>query len=177
MATRRDVRVAFYDHLETATSGLLDPENISNEYPDDESDLPSIVHADAYRPVLMNRGAAPKEELDNGDIRYTKPMEATFSLLILSQDENEKEDIYEAVRSYFEKYEFPAYDESDIQEDVHDVDTAESNSEDYEDREPPAHGDRLVVNLGYERFTDVAYDEIETVQHSGDTGDNTTTNP
>lgn len=155
MATRRDIREAFYSELETAAGGLLDSDDIAQEYPDSEEDLPRIVHNDNYRKTPMNAPTGPTDvETDSAGEQayiYSKLMEAQFTLLVVAVDESVKEDIYEAVRTYFEDFEDPTRDESDIQTDVHDVEVGDVTSQDSENRDPPARGDSMRISLGYQR--------------------------
>lgn len=174
MATRKDIREAFYAELETAADGLVAAGNISQQYPESEENLPAIVHDDAYRRVPMNNGSAPSEITENDDgtlsYHYSVTIQAQFTVLILSDDEMEKEDIYEAVRTYFEKFTLPYADESDIHADVHRVEVLDVNSQDDEDREPVSRGDSLTINLGFERIYTTEYEDIKEVQHDTDVG-------
>jgi hypothetical protein len=181
MASRREVREAFYSELETAADGLVPPSNIGQQYPEAAEDLPTIVHNDNYRPVPMNRGAAPVEVVDNNDGTsteyYVTMMEAQFTLTVLSESEDTKEDIYEAVRSYFEPFEHPFKDTSDIQEDVHEVGVTDSNSNDQTDREPVARVDTLRINLGFKRLYGDTNDHVTDIEHEVDIdGDGTAEN-
>lgn len=155
MATRRQIREAFYSELETATAGLLDAENIKQEYPDSAEDLPRIVHNDNYRTVPMNAPTGPTEvtadSVGEQELIYAKLMEARFTLLVLAADEGVKEDIYEAVRTHFEEYASPVRDERVMQSDIHDVEVGDANSQDSESRDPPARGDSMRISLGYQR--------------------------
>ena len=195
MATRRDIREAFYAELDTAAGSLVTSENISQEEPNSEEDLPAIVHDDAYRPVPMNNRSAPTDVTkDNAgvvqSVTFSRTMQARFTLTIQSDDEQEKEDIYEQVRSHFEDYTYSAShfpDPSEIQADMHELDVQDSNSSDLTDREPPARGDVLLVTVGYERTKvgkkesvadgseDFTFDTIEEVQHNIDVGAEDTT--
>jgi hypothetical protein len=186
MATRRDVREAFYDELDTAAQSLVPSDNITQEEPNSLEDLPTIVHNDDYRPMPMNNRSAPtRVERDaNGfieSVSFTKTMQARFTLSIQASDEQVKENIYEQVRTYFEDYTYSAShfpDPSSIQTDVYNVDVEESNSDDATDREPPARVDILLVSLGYERVRTLErgtdFEAIESVDHLVDVGDDGT---
>lgn len=173
MATRQDIREAFYADLETAASGLVPAEDIGQEYPNEDEGLPAIVHTDNYRTVPMNTktGIVDKTVDGNGDVTaivFAQMMEARFSLLMVSDDEQEKESIYEAVRTYFEEYEFPVKDAASLHGDVNTVRVNDSNSEDSEDRDPPARGDRLQVNVEFKRTYTKSVDHIDDVQANVD---------
>jgi len=156
MATRRDIREAFYADLEMATDGLVPTEDIGQEYPNEGESLPAIVHTDNYRDVPMNtKTGIVDTTTDSSGVQeeiYSQVMEARFSVLSVSDDEQEKENIYEAVRTHFEEYEFPVKDATDLHADVNTVRVNDSNSEDSEDRDPPARGDRLQISVQFERF-------------------------
>lgn len=179
MATRRQVREAFYGELETAVSGLVPPSNIGQDDPDSDEDLPNIVHSDSYRKVPMNRGAAPVKVTEGTDgeeeYTYVSMMQARFTVSVYSDDESEKEDIYEALRQYFEAYTHPVKDASSIQSDVHRVEVQDSNSDDLTDRDPVARGDRLAINLGFQRFYTQDVDPTTEVNQSVDADNDGTT--
>lgn len=176
MASRRDIREAFYSALEAAVPAAIDASDITQEYPDPDTDaaaLPQVVHNDNYRKVPMNRGAAPArvEYTGGGDedvYRYASMMEARFTVTMISEDEQLKEDVYEDVRRYFEKFQHPPWDESSIQEDVHSVEVTDSTSQDREDREPTARADRLSITLGFTRFYDADVESVDTIDRSVD---------
>jgi hypothetical protein len=178
MATRRDIRESFYTELEAAVNGLVDPSNVSQENPNSKEDLPAVVHNDNYRKVPMNRGNAPTSVDTDGSgndtaHNYSSMMQARFDITVLSDDESLKEDIYEAVRSYFEPFTH-FEDPSQIQSDVHRVEVQDATSNDLTDRDPTARGDTLAVNLGFERTYTEAVTAVEEVDRSVD-GDNSTT--
>jgi hypothetical protein len=179
MASRRDVRESFYTELESAASANLSADDIGQEYPNNGEQLPRIVHTDRYREDNWNTDAAPKKIRDNNDgtydVVFTQPMEAHFDVLILAASEQTKEDIYENVRSYFEKFQHPRWDASSIHADVHDVSVDGADSADSESRDPPARGDRITVVLGYERFYSFTVESIEQVDHLIDANDDGTT--
>lgn len=168
MATRRDIREAFYTELENAISGFdyIDGSDISQEMPERDEELPRIVHSDDYRQVPLNQGSnGPHkvnfdDEGNTAEVVFFSMMQAQFGVLVIHDDEEEKESIYEALRRHFERYEHSWWDESDIHEHVHEVDVQDSTSEDDEDREPIARGDRLLIRLGFKRDFRVVRDDL-----------------
>jgi hypothetical protein len=175
MATRKQIREAFYAELETAADGLVPAADITQEYPESQENLPAIVHDDAYRPIPMHNNSAATGVVLNGDgsvdkYEYSKPMQAQFTVLVLSADELEKEDIYEAVSSHFEEYTLPIADASSIHSDAYRVELLDVNSQDDEDREPIARGDAMTIHLDFERIYERDVDDIEDVQHEVDAG-------
>lgn len=155
MATRRDVREAFYGELETSVSSLVPSSDVSQEHPNSKEDLPSVVHNDNYRKVPMNQGTAPTDVVtdDQGNdvsYQYTSLVQARFDVTIVSDDESEKEDIYEAIRTHFEPYTLYR-DPSELQADVYRVEVTDAASNDLTDRDPTARGDTLTINCTFER--------------------------
>jgi hypothetical protein len=184
MATRRDIREAFYADLEVAVDGLVAAENIGQEYPNEDEAMPAVVHRDNYRDVPMNTKTGIVDTVEDADgvqeEIYSSLREARFSLLVVSDDEQEKENIYESLVGYFEDYEYPVKDASSLHTDVNTIRVTDSNSEDTENRDPPARGDRLSVNVQFQRFRnrDVTPAEEVTLNQDADndgTDDNTYT--
>lgn len=181
MATRRNVREAFYSALESAASAHLSASDIGQEYPNSEEDLPAIVHNDNYRDAQArwNAHGAPAEVVDNGDgtfdVKYVSMKQAMFQVLIISADEQEKEDIYEDVSAYFEKFDHPRWDPSSIQTDVHDVSVEGPDSQDTQNRDPPARGDLLTITLGYKKFISTTVDDIADITTNLDADNDGTT--
>jgi hypothetical protein len=168
MADRRDIREAFYGQLESAVSPYLDPSDVSEEYPDTREDLPHLTHRDAERRERWSTGTAPVDVERDGSgnvsaLVYSRPHIASFTLTLLDDDEQRKEDTYESLRRAFQRYTLPEVDESDLQTDVHRVTVDAANSNDQTDREPLARGDTMTVNVHYERFFTVDVDHIDSI--------------
>lgn len=175
MATRRDIREAFYAELETAASGHVTASSIGQDHPNSDEDLPAIVHNDDYRHVPMNRSASPTRVTTDTDgeqtYTYSRIVQAQFLVTIVSDDEQEKEDAYEAVRSYFEPYSTPVKDASSLQTDAFRIEVEDATSRDFTDREPASRGDSLAINISFERLYDTDVDPTTTVEQNVD-GDN-----
>lgn len=178
MATRQEIREAFYAELESVAAPTVSSDNIGLEEPNSEEDLPAIVHNDVYRPVPINRGTAPiRVTTDSDGVQeriYPSHMQVQFTLTILDQDESVVESVYESIRSHFDEYTKPIRDASEIQSDVHRVEVQESLPNNLTDRTPPAHGDALVINLGYQRKTVESVDPATEVTHQVDGNDDDT---
>jgi hypothetical protein len=177
MASRRDIREAFYGELENAVAAHLSADDVMQEQSEERERLPRVVHDDSYRKVPMNQGSAAPTRVErdqNGDATeefYTTMHQAVFSVLVVSDDSQIKEDIYEDIRTYFEKFEHPAWDASDIQPDVAWVRVLDSNSEDDVDHEPIARGDRLEIRLTFQRDMGKEGTAIDEVNGGIDTDD------
>lgn len=186
MATRRDIREAFYSHLETAVgagtaSELVTANNIGEEQPESEEDYPAIVHRDDWRKIYINDGSSAPTELirdSNGNVTtevYETFHEGSFGVGMLDPDESHREDVYEAVRSYFEKYEERPWDESNIQADVEWVNVLDADSRDDPDAMPTIRGDRLIIRLGFSRAHTRDVDPMTTVSTDVDADNDGTT--
>lgn len=172
MATRQDIRESFYGELATAADGIVPSSNISQQYPSDQ-EFPTIVHNDAYRRLPMNNTTGPSTaNYSDGEVdsyEYTATMEAQFTVLIASDDETEKEQAYEAVRTHFEEFEYPIRDLSDIHPDAYFIEVMDVNSQDNDDTEPIVRADSVTVNLRFTRTyeRDVnAIDSVDRVEHA-----------
>lgn len=176
MATRKQIREAFYSHLETAVSGYVEPSNIGEEEPETEEEHPSLVHNDDYRKIEMNQASgAPSDVLydSNGNATteiYKSVHEGSFGVVIEDHDEQRKESIYEALRSYFEKYEFQGWDASTVQSDIEGIRVLDANSEDDTDSSPTVRGDRIIIRIQFVREHQKDVDATTSVNRIGDTG-------
>lgn len=177
MATRRQIREAFYSNLETAvgsgtTNELVPADQIGQDEPESDEEHPAIVHQDDYRKVPLNDGSSAPTELirdSNGEVVkevYSSYHEASFGVGIIDHDEQRKEDIYEAVRSYFEKYEKRPWPASDIQTDCRYVKVLDATSDDDTDAVPTVRGDRLIIRLGFSRKHERDVDPTQTVNRT-----------
>jgi len=176
MATRRDVREAFYAELASAAAGY--DVTVTQEQPNLEEDLPALKHNDLYREVTLNRGNAPTSVTTDADgeqeYTYSSQMEAQFTLTIVAADEQKKEDLYEQVRSYFEAYTHPIKDASDLQMDVYHIEVGDSEPNDMLERSPRARADTLTVNVFFERmFTEDVDPTTDVVQNVDSDNDGT----
>lgn len=184
MATRREIREAFYAQLETAVAPHIPASNISQEQPDDEEDLPAIVHNDNYRDVPMNRGNGPtKVERSNSgiitSISWSDIQQARFSVTVIAEDEQLKEDAYEDLVSFFGAYEHPFKDTSNLHNDAYRIQVGDTSSTDSENRDPKAFGDAVTIDVSFERYHTQTVDEdyiaIEEVNHLIDADNDGTT--
>lgn len=157
MATRRDIRENFYAELETAVAPHISAESVSQERPEDEEHLPAVVHNDNYRDIPMNRGNGPTNvERDNAGIitavSWSDLQQARFSVTIVAEDEQLKEDAYEDLVSHFGRYEHPIADASTLHTDAFDIGVGDTSSTDTENRDPKAFGDAVTIDVSFERY-------------------------
>lgn len=169
MATRREIREAFQTHLKQSTT-LTD--NVGQEQPESEEELPALVYRGSYRKIALNGASGAPSDVNtdsNGNVTqeiYETVHEASFGVGVFDVDEQRREDIYEDVRSYFEKYELPAWDVSTIQGDINTIRVLDSDPEDDPDRTPSQRGDRLIIRLQYTRQHIKDVDHVSTVDQS-----------
>lgn len=176
MATRKQIRSAFYSELETAASSWVPADNISEESPNKPESYPAIRHRDRYRKVPINQASDAPTAVQrdaSGDATaesYDTLHEAQFEVGISDSDESRREDIYEAVRSHFEKHDTSpkTWPPSNIQADVEWVRVTDSNSDDDTDRMPLVRGDRLTISLVFKRRKNNTDSAIQTVDTAVD---------
>lgn len=170
MATRRDIRDAFYGELVSAATqthtvtygdGSTDTitvasNNISLTYPETES-LPQIVYHEDYRKLIFNGvGTAPHNVIRDVDgvvleERWREYVEAQFIVQVRASNEIEKEPIYEAVRTQFAKYQFDPWNKTDIHDHVIDIDVIDAFSTDTGNVEDRIRGDTLEIRISFYR--------------------------
>lgn len=183
MATRGDIKSAFYDELlsQTATSFTvtygdgttetvtLDNTDIRLTAPNEEEELPAIVFADTYTPFTHNGvGAAPDNIVrdSNGDVveEVWKDHEtAEFSVFVEASDEVVKEPIYEAIRRGFGKFETPLRNDSDIHANCTDVRLGATSRSDATEVEQPIRGDSVEVFIDFYRNYSRSEENIEQI--------------
>jgi len=175
MATRKDIRVAFYDELEVATielgygegeysiteygTGEVDDDarpHITQESPNTAETFPTIAHTYRTRTDPMNRGVAPTDaevdEVGERSYTYAETREIQFTVTVVSDSDMEKEDVYEALKGHFTAYQKNIKDNSELHDDVYRVDVADSNPNNMTDRTPRGYDDSLTISLFCERY-------------------------
>lgn len=175
MATRQDIREAVYQEIKDAVDGLVDAAHVTHATAEETEALPKVVYNDLYRQIPMNNTTGVKEVLrNNGGAEtyvYSRTMEAQFSVTIRSDDELEKESIYESLRRHFEQYVLPTADPSQIQSDVYRVTVEDALSDDDTDRTPVARGDTITVSVFFERLYEQPVDSVDNINHGIDADD------
>jgi len=153
MATRKDIRVAFYDELETAAPSET---NITQESPNTVEVFPTIAHTYRTRPDPINRGVAPTSVTTDtdGEQTYTRSetREIQFTATVVSDSDMEKEDVYETLKGYFGGYEKNIKDYTDLHPDIYQIRVSDSNPNNMTDRTPRVYGDSLTISLFFERY-------------------------
>jgi len=167
MVLRKDLRFAIYDELETAMGGIIPPDNISQEYPEQTENFPALVHDDAYRQVPMNIHTGVKnvstDESGEDTYHYSMVKEGQFTLTIAAQSESVKEQAYDALQEHFETYTL-FKDVSEIHPDINRVTLSDVSSDDDDDSEPVTRQDTLSLNVEYERIYDLDVTAVETIE-------------
>jgi hypothetical protein len=170
MATRKEIKEAFVAEMNALLSSF-DTE-ITTEYPNSEEQYPAVVYSYADRERPMNNNTAPsdKEVLNDGTVveTYSDTIEGVFSTEIVDSDELRKEDIYEAVRSSFEEYEWPIADESDFHADAYRITVGDSTPSSFEDRTPRGSGDAIDISVFHTRTKTKTSDPIEEIEQDAD---------
>lgn len=161
MATRKTIRENFYtelkDSLNVGTgSELVAEDDIGVHFPRDLENLPYVVYTDDYRRLRFNgAGGGPHEvERSGGQVDnevFYEYMEAQFRVHIAESTETAKEDIYEAVRSHFQKFQFRPWDPRDVQSDMRLIEVQDSTSQDQQDVEDTIYTDVVVILITFVR--------------------------
>lgn len=183
MATRADIRDAFIAELRTLSGSYdvtdsngtvlntasLDSGDIGLRHPETAETTPQIVYDDDYRQVIYNGvGAGPDvvNRDDKGNViseEWREYEEGQFIVDVRASTESAKEPIYESLHTTFGKYQFGAWDESDLHEDIIDIDVVDSTSVDTGDVEDVIRGDQLEVRITFFREYTFSTDNIEKI--------------
>lgn len=181
MATRRQLRDAFFTELANAAVGThtvdygsegsdtvtveADDIGLVGSF-DLEDPLPKIVYREAYRDILYNGvGAGPHtvERDQNGDVVksiWREYIEAQFIIEVRTNDELQKEIIYETIRAAFGKYQFGHWPEGDLHSDVFNVQVLDAQDTDDPAAETPIRGETLEVRISFTRDFELETDGV-----------------
>lgn len=174
MATRRNIRDAFFSQLQTAAVGThtvdygaegTDTVTVESDdigLPgafDLEDPLPKIVYRETYRNIPYNgAGSGPHfvERDSSGDVLkeiWREYIEAQFIVEVRTDDELQKEVIYETIRGSFGKYQFRdlANPANDLHKDVFHVEVLDAQDADSPATETPIRGETLEIRLSFHR--------------------------
>lgn len=183
MATRRDIRDAFYDELETGAikshtvsygDGTTDQlsvgsDDISLQFPEDTEAYPHIIYNDNYRLLEYNGvGAGPDwvERDSSGRVveeRWREYIEGQFLVQVRAQNDIEKEPIYESIRTQFAQYKFGPWDPTDVHNHIIDINVRDSQSADVGDVEDRIRGDTIEVRVKFFREYTFSTDNIDQI--------------
>lgn len=184
MATRGDIRDAFYSELESlagtydvtdAAGNVIDSvevtaDDIKLRDPGNLEDPPEIVYYETYAPVTFNGvGGGPDYVVrdSNGDVieaHYRGYEEAQFVIFVRAPSEPSKEPIYEAVRTAFGKYDDGHITASSFHEEATDITVGETSDADTGDVDAPIRGDQINVTITFFRNYVLDVENIESVE-------------
>lgn len=189
MATRRQIRDAFLSELQTAAVGTHTVDygdegsgSVSVEADDIgligsfdlEAPLPKIIYRESYRDIVYNgAGAGPHfvERDSNGDVIraiWREYIESQFIIEVRTNDEAQKEIIYETVRAAFGKYQFSQWHETDIHPDIFKVDVLDAQDTDDPAAETPVRSETLEVRISFMRNFELTADNIAQIDRELD---------
>lgn len=194
MATRGDIRDAVYEEMvavagtydvvdadgNTVDTTTLEADEIGLREPEDDEELPQIVYHDNYVRVTYNGvGKGPDmvtyDQDGNVDQEiWREYIEAQFIIDVRASAEDDKEPVYEALRTRFGQYEHAPWDETDIHEDVTNVRAMDAQTIDTGDAEHTIRGDQLEVRVEFHRDYTFSTDTIEGVNTTVDADDDGT---
>lgn len=181
MASRRDIKEAFQTHLTAAVTGMVDAGDVTLTDYDMQAALPRVVYTDLYRFTPINDASGSPEAIERDGLgnvtayKYHEHEEAVFTITAKASNEQELEPIYEAIRTYFGKYQFQPWDESEINEDVWRVRVRDVRTSDDNSSENTTRGDTMEVHIAFIRTYTLPVDTIDVVDQTIE-GNNYTTN-
>lgn len=163
MATRRQIRDAFYTELVDSVSGSIAADDVTLQDAEDIETLPQVIYNDNYRRVTYN-GVGTGPHVVNRDStgavtdqRWRKYIEAQFLVELRDSDEISKEAIYENLYSHFGAYTMPGFGiindthPKHLHADVIDVELGGANSNDALGEEDPIRADSFEVRVEFFR--------------------------
>lgn len=189
MATRRDIRDAFFSELTSAVVGThtVDYGSEGTDTVTVESDdvgllgsfdledpLPKIIYREAYRALDINGvGSGPHHTVRDQSGAVDKEVwreyiEAQFVIEFRTNDELQKEIIYETARDAFAKYQFGPWPETGVHADVFDVQVLDATDTDDPSAETPVRSETLEIRISFYRNFDLQTDNIEQVNREVD---------
>lgn len=174
MASRDTIIQNFRTELINAVgstgSGRVADDDISQQFPEHDEDLPAVVFEDFSTTVRYNQGSAatPTKLVKNNsdeiiDEEYTDYERVRFDVTAQDSDGSVKDTIYEEIREQFLPYSMWK-DVSTFHSDVRDIDVGDVQSIDNSDTEPTMRGDLLTIDIEFKRT-------IERFGSQGTTGD------
>lgn len=200
MASRREIKDAFYDELASAVVGdhtvtyedgttetiTLDSSDVFVVNPDFTEQLPAVAYDREFIPRTVNQiGNAPDDYIfdSNGNLdteQYREYRTAVFTIFVGAASEVVKEPLYEAVHTAFGKYDTAFTNTGQFHADVDDITVEDTSASDSTDNEVVIRTDTVTVNIDFYRNYDKTGDTVESVESdvnvdSVDYDDNTST--
>lgn len=191
MATRREIREAFYDVLYAAASGnhtvtydngdtetiTVGSDDVTYMHPEPSSgektiDTPRVAYDERYRRVRYNgAGAGPAVTTYNNDGTVDREIwreyvEAQFTVEIFADNIILKEPIYEDVRRIFQQYAFGGWNVHNIHGDIIDVEVLGANPINMTEQEDVLRGDRVEISITFYRDYEFSTSVIDTIEHN-----------
>lgn len=183
MATRGDIKDAFYDELVTNVTGTYDITDSGGTVVDtitiEEADIalinpetseknPGIVFDDFYTPITFNGvgGGLYRVEESGGTedfYEFREYRRGQFDVFVQAPSEAAKEPIYEAMHRTFHTYQFSEWFTSSFQSDVIDIRVESTVGNDAVDAEDIIRGDSMTVLVDYYRTYEFTTDNIDEI--------------
>lgn len=181
MATRQEIKEMFRSEVVSAVSGLVDADNVLLTNSDSAEELPRVVYSDVYRYIPVNdaSGGPDRRELTGNTVDaeyYHEHEEAVFRVRAYASDEGSLEPIYEAIHTRFGRYQFPAWDQSDLHQHVWRVRVRDVTTVDVDSTERTIRGDSMEIHIAfYREYEDTSGENITTIDQSIEGNEYTTT--
>lgn len=191
MASRRQIKDAFYDELASAVVGshtvtyedgttetvTLDEHDVTLVNPDFTEQLPAVAYDDEFIPRTVNGvGNGPDNQVydSNGQLQTNQFREyrtGIFTVFVGAHSDVVKEPLYEAVHKAFGKYDTSFAQTGDFHADVDRITVEDTSSTDVTDTEVTTRIDTLTVNVEFYRNYDENGDVIQSVEGDTDVSD------
>ncbi len=172
MAEQHKIRFDVYDEFETVLSGVVDSLNITDTMPPSREDLPAVVHSYSVSELEMNRNmAAPtsiERDVDGNATaqRHTQLHRATFEITVAAESKQQESETHRTLKNHFQKYTKQAFDESEINPDVFNIEVSDSNEVNIPDRFPKIYAHEFTLNVDFKRFVDKNVDAIKSTNEN-----------
>lgn len=183
MATRGDIRDAFYDDISSvvgtydeldasgAVVGTVEvaDDDIRLRDPGDTETVPEVVYYENYVPIEYNgvgHGPDYVKRDANGDVieaHFRGYEEAQFNVFVRASNEARKEPIYETLRTAFGKYDDGYLTASDFHSDVTEIEIGNTDDADTGNTESPIRGDQFTVSVIFYRNYVLDVDTIQQI--------------
>lgn len=171
MATKNQIRQAFYTALTGAVSGLVPSDNVKLLNQDDGENVPAVVYSVSDSPFAFNEvGAGPHEVVKQNDVvQYTEVheyREAQFFVYIRSDTRTEADSIEDAIHDEFGKYRSRHIAKTeDFHTDAKRIEVNEINDSGDPNAEPSFDGTVMNVFIIFKRVYTKNVVPIEEVNH------------
>ena len=171
MATREEIKEIVFTLIGDSVEDFDYDVGVSQQFPQSREDIPRVVYQDDYRPLLINGASASPShvEYDEEDMvefeEHREHIEGIFTISIRTSNDDDAEEMYEAVHREFGKYNFRyVADVKDLHDHIHKIEVQDVNDASDGNTNVPARGDTMQVFVRFWRDYRVEDENIETIE-------------